>query len=640
MTIAKELTAKALVAVVAAAMVLSSFAASASAQTTEELQKMINELLAQVAALQGQAGQAGTSVAAGVCPYTWTRDLAQGAKGADVMKLQQFLNADADTRVAVTGAGSAGMETEFYGPATAAAVSKMQVKYRADILSPANLVNPTGYFGPSSRAKANSLCVTAPVVEEETASTTEEEEEEEIELSGEADLKSVEVEDADDTTIQEGETDVEVALVTVEFENGDAEVSRLDIKLDHSTSTRPWNVFESFSLWVDGDMITEVDADSKSDYIGSNDDMIRFSGLKLVAEEDEEVEIVIAATLKGSIKDADRGDWTITVESLRFFDADGVASTEDMATGDATITVELAGADDEVKIKRSSDDPKEDTLKVETGTTKSTHDIGVFLIEVGEDSSDVIVNSGEVDIKVSNPADATASINTGDVIDKVVVKVGSKSVTGKLDGSHATVATGSNATLTYKLDFNEFDLKADADYKTVVSVTFKGQNTDKYGNGVTVQALSDGGGWDIEGVDPITTKGTYTGKVHTLNSADVVFSDYGWTVNNTGTLIDFTFTVDADEEDFDVLTSSIASTTSGNATITAGVLSVVTGDANPINGGFKVLEGAATAATFRVRYTVSGANGTNAEVKITKVAGQTVPTDKQTSPTATLNVQN
>jgi hypothetical protein len=63
-----------------------------------------------------------------------------------------------------------------------------------------------------------------------------------------------------------------------------------------------------------------------------------------------------------------------------------------------------------------------------------------------------------------------------------------------------------------------------------------------------------------------------------LNNADVVFSNYAWNVNNTGTIIDFTFTVEA-EDDFDVLAASIASTTAGNATTSAGVLSVTTGDA-------------------------------------------------------------
>jgi peptidoglycan hydrolase-like protein with peptidoglycan-binding domain len=126
-------------------MIFSAFVTPAKAATAEELQKMINDLMAQMAALQG--GSTTGSSAAGVCPYTWTRDLKTGATGADVQMLQKFLNANADTRVAATGAGSAGMETTTFGPATAAAVSKFQVMHRADILTPAGLTNPTGFFG-------------------------------------------------------------------------------------------------------------------------------------------------------------------------------------------------------------------------------------------------------------------------------------------------------------------------------------------------------------------------------------------------------------------------------------------------------------------------------------------------------------
>ena len=155
--VANNVASKLFVAFVAVAM-LFTLVTPAKAATTDELQEMINTLLAQVASLQGQVGQGGQSVASGVCPYTWTRTLTMGTTGADVMKLQQFLNADVDTRVSASGVGSVGMETEYFGGATAAAVSKFQTKYRSDVLSPAGLVNPTGTFGPASMAKANMIC--------------------------------------------------------------------------------------------------------------------------------------------------------------------------------------------------------------------------------------------------------------------------------------------------------------------------------------------------------------------------------------------------------------------------------------------------------------------------------------------------
>ena len=144
-TIANSVASKLAVAFVATAMMFS-LVAPAQAQTAEELQAQIDTLMATINSLQAELGVTGGDVmtsSASVCPYTWTRSLNMGDTGADVMALQQFLNADAATQVAATGAGSAGNETEYYGPATGAAVAKFQEMYRAEILSPLGLVNKT-----------------------------------------------------------------------------------------------------------------------------------------------------------------------------------------------------------------------------------------------------------------------------------------------------------------------------------------------------------------------------------------------------------------------------------------------------------------------------------------------------------------
>ncbi len=53
------------------------------------------------------------------------RNLAMGSSGADVLALQRFLNT-MGYPVAVSGAGSPGNETQFYGALTARAVAKWQ----------------------------------------------------------------------------------------------------------------------------------------------------------------------------------------------------------------------------------------------------------------------------------------------------------------------------------------------------------------------------------------------------------------------------------------------------------------------------------------------------------------------------------
>jgi len=77
----------------------------------------------------------------------FTKDLRMGQSGPDVMRLQQFLNTHGFP-VALSGIGSSGNETFYFGLATFNALKKAQQ---------ANNIPATGYFGPITRAWANKL---------------------------------------------------------------------------------------------------------------------------------------------------------------------------------------------------------------------------------------------------------------------------------------------------------------------------------------------------------------------------------------------------------------------------------------------------------------------------------------------------
>lgn len=136
----------------ALAMVFSvAFVTPASAQTVSELTAQINSLLATIAGLQAQLGaiSGGTTTTTGASCPAFTLTHQQGSTGGEVMAIQKFLNANGFT-VATVGAGSPGNETSTFGPATKAAVMKFQA---------AKGITPVaGYWGPLTRAAANSMC--------------------------------------------------------------------------------------------------------------------------------------------------------------------------------------------------------------------------------------------------------------------------------------------------------------------------------------------------------------------------------------------------------------------------------------------------------------------------------------------------
>jgi hypothetical protein len=80
-----------------------------------------------------------------------------GQISEDVKYLQMFLNSDPDTRLADSGPGSPGNETNKFGFLTKRAVIKFQEKYAKEILAPIGLTKGTGRVGLMTLSKINKL---------------------------------------------------------------------------------------------------------------------------------------------------------------------------------------------------------------------------------------------------------------------------------------------------------------------------------------------------------------------------------------------------------------------------------------------------------------------------------------------------
>ena len=89
--------------------------------------------------------------------FTFKNNLSQGMISEDVRYLQRFLNSHPGTKLADTGVGSSGKETNYFGALTKAAVIKFQNMYAPEVLAQWGLTKGNGYVGSSTRGKLNEL---------------------------------------------------------------------------------------------------------------------------------------------------------------------------------------------------------------------------------------------------------------------------------------------------------------------------------------------------------------------------------------------------------------------------------------------------------------------------------------------------
>ena len=593
--------------IVAGALALTILAGSPVAHgqssSATDLQAQIAQLLAQINQLQSQLNGGASSFG----QYTWTRSLSVGSTGSDVLKLQQFLNQSADTRVAQSGIGSLGFETSYFGPATAAAVSKFQVKYRSEILTPNGLVNPTGFFGPTSIAKANALTRTtlpSPNPTTPTNPTTPNEEVGTI-LQGEGVLTQFEIEEASPSEVKEASSDIAVAELLFEASDGDIEISRLDLALvaDVSNDERdPWDTFESISLWVDGDKIAEQRIDERSKYLNRNLGTIRFSNLDLVLEEDEELEMTVAVSVKNNIKGAGTAaDWNVSVERLRYFDGDGVAN-DDSTTGDLkdSVSFEIVERGDGEELKFSLGNNNPDTKNIIVDESKRTNNVTILEYTLEAIDADIELDTLYVNVE-------TGSAALSDVVHDIKLQIG-----GKTYRKDTILTTGLYSATSTRVAFDiDGGITIDMDDKETVKVIVDLKPRTAYTNGETIIARVTSVERDTtkaEGNDDIKVfSGTVIGKQHSLLSEgiavpvdDVRFKTTTLGQNDTTGVFTIEFEVTAVEGDY-FITENASTTMSTSTGGVAFAVDTAAGEPTSISGSLTSTAREDSSGVFTIR---------------------------------------
>ena len=578
---------------------------TAQAATTAELQAQINSLLAQISVLQAQlSGGAVTNTA---CPYTWTRPLSMGSTGFDVMRLQQFLNNDPSTVVSAFGAGSKGAETQYYGPATAAAVTKFQNKYRAEVLTPVGLVSGTGYFGPSTMTKTNALCRVVVVPTPTPAPTPTPTP---TPSGNEASLDKFKTSSGDDTNLEEGQQNVQVMNVEFDVEDGDITINRIDVAFGYQFGDEddPWDTFEEVSLYVDDKKVASVNTSRESEW--SDDDpyagahRVRFSNLDIDVDEGDRAKFSVAVTLENSIDGADTGlSWDVFIPNNGIRARDEAGINQYAGSNNETVNIDIneAGSDDELSIKTSTDDPDGTLLVLEDNTRSGWMTVFAFDLDTDDSANDIEVRELPVSLTVS-------SSTVGTFLSDVRLRIGNDTY------DDVTITDGVTNNMVFEFDNNEFVI--DAGDKETVEVEVRFRALALAYEGTTIQGSASSTNIDAEGADDLKANqlsGSATGEVHTMRTSGVNAKSPNTTIKTQGdnsTLGIFTVSFDltAFENDFYIAENAGQSATdgvkytvqgpSGFTATTSGVLSSTADEDS--SGVFVVREGETETFTLSV----------------------------------------
>jgi hypothetical protein len=581
----------------------------AQAQTKAEMQAQIQSLLQQISQLQSQIDQGGMAAHAG-CSADFTQNLTTGDRGQQVMQLQTFLNAETGVSVAQSGPGAPGNETSYFGPLTAQAVTAFQNKHSADVLAPVGLTSGTGYWGPSSRAKANSICQASMTdtgddtddsedTDDSDDSDESDDSDDEDELSGgEASFDEFEYKGSpSNEDASENETQ-EVLGFEFEADSGDMRVERVDVlfnAVNQSNGTEPFDYLESMTLYHGGDEVAEMDVGDEDHWTEQTDDYwrARFAGLSEIVREGDLSEWTVEVTTQDHLDSGDLdqnfdmyiADDSGSNDGIRAVDAAGVNQYGGDGSNAVTVTFEQADTG-ELTFRTSANEMDERVVEVDD--SNDTNDVDLLNFEMEADNQDILVEDFAASTTV-NFGGANGS-EVSDVVSTLYLSHDGDVITSE------NVASNSSTTVETTFDNVDIELEEDEEAEFTISGDIDDTNSQsRYVDGTTIDVSVGDTGYgtfnaeettgsedDISSVQNSSAVSAEVAHLYevapqfTLESTSVTnaSSDDDGNGNDTKATFNIEFSVEADDEndvyvpfyDSDNDASIVASTTDGNGT--------------------------------------------------------------------------
>ncbi len=468
------------------AMSFASFAVPAKAATADELQAQINALLAQIAAMNG-----GSSASA-----TFTMDLTLGSSGAEVTALQNWLIKG--------GYAIPAGATGYFGAQTQSALAAWQ---KANGVTPA-----AGYFGPVTRAKVNGMAGGSTGSTGGTSGLS----------GGEASLEDLQATDGEDDEVELGGS-ASVAEFEVDVEDADIELQRLDLTFDSTAvavddDDEPWNVFGEVTISIDGKEVASEDVSEEDDWLdndGTNGEYVfRFGGLDSVVEEGETalIEVTVEADGGADLGTNDLAVWELYIDTdgLRGTDGEGIEQYIGDSTENVTFDVVEEGADDELDVNASAEDPDATVLQVEDDSRSDWYTVFAFELEADEDGGDIEIDTLPVDFTVS------AGETVSDMLNDVKLVIDGE----EFDDFDFTSAADTFGSTTFDID-GDFTVESGESVTVEVMVEFTGEQSAAYEAGDTVTASVVGANIEGDGADSVVGNGNVTGNTHTLQVSGI-----------------------------------------------------------------------------------------------------------------------